>query len=139
MWWKAAREKAGRYPIRTRLLDAAQRPRHVNALILERSPYLLQHAHDPIRWRAWSDETLATARRENRLVFLSIGYSSCHWCHVMAREAFQDEDVARVLNADFVSIKMDREEYPDLDERFLKRLAFLTGSPGWPANFVLTP
>jgi hypothetical protein len=139
IWWKAAREKAGRYPIRTRLLDAAQRPRHVNALILERSPYLLQHAHDPIPWRAWSEATLGQARRENRLIFLSIGYSSCHWCHVMAREAFDDEDVARVLNAGYVSIKVDREEYPDLDERFGKRLALLTGSAGWPANLILTP
>ncbi|HMH53531.1 MAG TPA: DUF255 domain-containing protein [Candidatus Acidoferrum sp.] len=138
-WWKAAREKAGRYPIRTRLVDAAQRPRHVNALILERSPYLLQHAHDPVRWRAWSEDVLAQARRENRLIFLSIGYSSCHWCHVMAREAFDDEDVARLLNARFVSIKVDREEHPDLDERFMKRLALLTGSGGWPANLVLTP
>lgn len=138
-WWKAAGEKAGRYPVRTRLLDAAQRPRHVNALILERSPYLLQHAHDPIRWRAWSEETLARARRENRLVFLSIGYSSCHWCHVMAREAFDDEDIARLLDASYVSIKVDREEHPDLDERFMKRLALLTGSPGWPANLILTP
>jgi uncharacterized protein len=138
-WWKAAREQAGRYPIRTRLLDAAQRPRHVNALILERSPYLLQHAHDPIRWRPWSDDVLAEARRENRLIFLSIGYSSCHWCHVMAREAFDDEDVARLLHAGYVSIKVDREEHPDLDERFGKRLALLTGSAGWPANLILTP
>jgi uncharacterized protein YyaL (SSP411 family) len=139
LWWKAAREKAGRYPIATRRLDAGGRPRHVNALILERSPYLLQHAHDPIRWRAWSDEALAQARRENRLVFLSIGYSSCHWCHVMAQEAFDDEAVARVLDAGYVSIKVDREERPDLDERFGKRLALLTGSAGWPANFILTP
>jgi len=138
-WWQAARDKAGRYPIRTRLLDATGRPRHVNALILERSPYLLQHAHDPIRWRAWSEETLARARRENRLIFLSIGYSSCHWCHVMAREAFDDEAVARRLEAGYVAIKLDREEYPDLDERFTKRLGLLTGSPGWPANLVLTP
>ena len=138
-WWKAAHDKTGRYPIRTRLVDAAQRPRHVNALILERSPYLLQHAHDPIRWRAWSDETLGQARRENRLIFLSIGYSSCHWCHVMAREAFDDEDIARLLDARYVSIKVDREEYPDLDERFMKRLALLTGSAGWPVNLILTP
>jgi len=138
-WWTAAREKAGRYPIRTRLLDAAQRPRHVNALILERSPYLLQHAHDPVRWQAWSDTTLAQARRQNRLIFLSIGYSSCHWCHVMARESFDDEGIARLLNASYVSIKVDREEYPDLDERFMKRLSLLTGSAGWPANLILTP
>jgi hypothetical protein len=138
-WWKAAREKAGRYPIRTRLLDERQRPRHVNALILERSPYLLQHAHDPIRWQAWSADVLAQARRQNRLVFLSIGYSSCHWCHVMAREAFDDEDIARLLEAGYVSVKVDREEHPDLDERFMKRLALLTGSAGWPANLILLP
>jgi uncharacterized protein len=138
-WWQAARDKAGRYPVRTRLLDADQRPRHVNALILERSPYLLQHAHDPVRWQAWSDAALARARRDNRLIFLSIGYSSCHWCHVMAREAFDDESIGRLLNASYVSIKVDREEYPDLDERFMKRLALLTGSPGWPANLILTP
>lgn len=139
IWWKAARDKAGRYPIRTRLLDAAQRPRHVNALILERSPYLLHHAHDPIRWRAWSEDVLGQARRENRLIFLSIGYSSCHWCHVMAREAFDDENIARLLNASYVSVKVDREEYPDLDECFMKRLTLLTGSAGWPANLILTP
>jgi uncharacterized protein YyaL (SSP411 family) len=139
IWWKAAREKAGRYPVRTKLLDAAQRPRHVNALILERSPYLLQHAHDPVRWRAWSNDVLEQARREHRLIFLSIGYSSCHWCHVMARESFDDEGIARLLNASYVSIKVDREEYPDLDERFMKRLALLTGSAGWPANLILTP
>jgi uncharacterized protein YyaL (SSP411 family) len=138
-WWKAAGDKAGRYPVRTRLLNAAQRPRHVNALILERSPYLLQHAHDPIRWRAWSNDVLAEARRENRLIFLSIGYSSCHWCHVMAREAFDDEAIAGLLNAGYVSVKVDREEHPDLDERFMKRLALLTGSAGWPANLILTP
>ena len=138
-WWKAAREQAGRYPVRTRLLDAAGRPKHVNALILERSPYLLQHAHDPVRWRAWSDAVLEQARRENRLIFLSIGYSSCHWCHVMARESFDDEGIARLLNASYVSVKVDREEYPDLDERFMKRLALLTGSAGWPANLILTP
>jgi hypothetical protein len=138
-WWKAAREKAGRYPVRTKLVDAAGRPTHVNALILERSPYLLQHAHDPVRWQAWSDDVLARARRENRLIFLSIGYSSCHWCHVMARESFDDEAIGRLLNASYVSVKVDREEYPDLDERFMKRLALLTGSAGWPGNLILTP
>jgi uncharacterized protein YyaL (SSP411 family) len=138
-WWQAARDKAGRYPIRTRLVDADQRPRHVNALILERSPYLLQHAHDPVSWQAWSEAALARARRDNRLVFVSIGYSTCHWCHVMAREAFDDEGIGRLLNASYVSIKVDREEHPELDERFMKRLALLTGSPGWPGNLILTP
>lgn len=137
--WQAAQAKAGSYELhgRHRLSDGS--PEYVNALILESSPYLLQHAHQPVAWRAWSDATRAEAKRAKRLIFLSIGYSTCHWCQVMARESFDDPGIARLLNRHFVSIKVDREERPDLDEHYLQRLELLTGSPGWPANFLLTP
>ena len=137
--WQAYQQKRGSYPLQTRYADAAGSPKYVNSLILETSPYLLQHAHNPIRWHAWSDETLATAAREKRLIFLSIGYSTCHWCHVMARESFDNEAVALLLNEKFVSIKVDREEHPELDEHFLAALEFLTPSAGWPMTLILAP
>jgi uncharacterized protein YyaL (SSP411 family) len=137
--WQTAQTKAGSYDIhsRHRLPDGS--PEYVNALILESSPYLLQHAHQPVAWLAWSDASRAEAKKTKRLIFLSIGYSTCHWCQVMARESFEDLGVARLLNRHFVSVKVDREERPDLDEHYLQRLELLTGSPGWPANFLLTP
>lgn len=91
---------------------------HTNELIHEDSPYLLQHAHNPVNWMAWSDKALAKAKDENKLIFLSIGYSTCHWCHVMERETFEDEVSAKLLNDSFVSIKVDREEMPDLDKYY---------------------
>src|SRR5882724_9923151 len=93
--------------------------RHTNHLIHETSPYLLQHAHNPVDWYAWGDEAFEKARREDKPVFLSIGYSTCHWCHVMERESFENEDVARVLNDGFVAIKVDREERPDVDQVYM--------------------
>jgi uncharacterized protein YyaL (SSP411 family) len=112
---------------------------HVNRLAGETSPYLLQHAHNPVDWYPWGDEALERARRENKPIFLSIGYSSCHWCHVMERESFEDDQTAEILNAHFVSIKVDREERPDLDEIYMTAVQLMTGGGGWPLSVFLTP
>jgi uncharacterized protein YyaL (SSP411 family) len=112
---------------------------HTNRLAREKSPYLLQHAHNPVDWFAWSDEAFEKARIENRPIFLSIGYSTCHWCHVMERESFEDEKVAAFLNQHFVSIKVDREERPDVDKIYMTFVQATTGSGGWPLNVFLTP
>ncbi len=110
-----------------------------NHLANETSPYLLQHAGNPVDWYPWGDEALQTARDEDKPIFLSIGYSACHWCHVMAHESFEDERVADVLNEHFVSIKVDREERPDLDRIYMSAVQALTGSGGWPMSVFLTP
>ena len=110
-----------------------------NSLINEKSPYLLQHAHNPVDWHAWSDETFELARRKNKPVFLSIGYATCHWCHVMEKESFEDDTTARHLNDAFVCIKVDREERPDIDAVYMAVCQMLTGSGGWPLNLFLTP
>jgi uncharacterized protein len=111
----------------------------VNHLASEKSPYLLQHASNPVDWYPWGEEALRRARAENRPVFVSIGYATCHWCHVMAHESFEDSGVAALMNRAFVSIKIDREERPDLDEHFMEVCQLLTGSGGWPLTVVLTP
>jgi uncharacterized protein len=113
--------------------------KHTNHLAREKSPYLLQHAHNPVDWFAWGDEAFAKARAENKPIFLSIGYSTCHWCHVMERESFEDEKVAAFLNEHFVSIKVDREERPDVDKIYMTFVQSTTGSGGWPLNVFLTP
>ncbi len=113
--------------------------RHTNRLAREKSPYLLQHAHNPVDWFAWGDEAFAKARVENQPVFLSIGYSTCHWCHVMERESFEDEKIAAFLNPHFVCIKVDREERPDVDKIYMAFVQAATGSGGWPLNVFLTP
>ncbi|MFZ0827411.1 MAG: thioredoxin domain-containing protein [Verrucomicrobiia bacterium] len=113
--------------------------KHTNQLGSEKSPYLLQHAHNPVDWFAWGDEAFVRARTENKPIFLSIGYSTCHWCHVMERESFEDEKVAQVLNEFFVSIKLDREERPDVDKIYMTFVQSTTGSGGWPLNVFLTP
>jgi len=110
-----------------------------NRLIEATSPYLLQHAHNPVAWQPWGPEALDQARREDKPIFLSIGYSACHWCHVMERESFEDEAVAEVLNAHFVAVKVDREERPDLDELYMGAVQALTGRGGWPMSVWLTP
>ncbi len=110
-----------------------------NRLIHEKSPYLLQHAHNPVDWYTWGEEAFEKARRENKPVFLSIGYSTCHWCHVMARESFQDQEVARLMNEVFVSIKVDREERPDLDTMYMTACHMLAGGGGWPLTIIMTP
>jgi uncharacterized protein YyaL (SSP411 family) len=113
--------------------------RHTNALIHETSPYLLQHAHNPVDWFPWGDAALEKARREDKPIFLSIGYSACHWCHVMERESFEHEQIAQYLNEHFVSIKVDREERPDLDDIYMAAVIALNGHGGWPMSVFLTP
>ena len=113
--------------------------KHTNRLAREKSPYLLQHAHNPVDWFAWHDEAFAKARSENKPIFLSIGYSTCHWCHVMERESFEDEAVGKFLAEHFVSIKLDREERPDVDKIYMTFVQSTTGSGGWPMNVFLTP
>lgn len=110
-----------------------------NRLINEKSPYLLQHARNPVDWYPWGDEAFAKAKQENKPVFLSIGYSTCHWCHVMERESFEDEEVAALLNETFVNIKVDREERPDIDAVYMKVCHIMTQSGGWPLTIILTP
>jgi len=112
---------------------------HTNRLAQEKSPYLLQHAHNPVDWCAWNDEAFAKARTENKPIFLSIGYSTCHWCHVMERESFEQEPVGKFLKEHFVSIKVDREERPDVDKIYMTFVQSTTGSGGWPMSVFLTP
>ncbi len=112
---------------------------NTNALIYEKSPYLLQHAHNPVDWYPWGEEAFEKARRENKPVFVSIGYSTCHWCHVMERESFEDQEVARLLKRYFVSIKVDREERPDVDAVYMAVCQAMTGQGGWPLTVFLTP
>ncbi len=112
---------------------------HTNRLAREKSPYLLQHAHNPVDWHAWNEEAFARAKAENKPIFLSIGYSTCHWCHVMERESFEDGKIAQVLNEFYISIKVDREERPDVDKIYMTFVQATTGSGGWPLNVFLTP
>jgi len=113
--------------------------RKPNRLIHEKSPYLLQHAYNPVDWYPWSDEAFAKARQEQKPILLSIGYSTCHWCHVMERESFEDPQIAQLMNRWFVSIKVDREEHPDVDQVYMTAVGALTGSGGWPLTVFLTP
>ncbi|HYL66481.1 MAG TPA: thioredoxin domain-containing protein [Nitrosopumilaceae archaeon] len=110
-----------------------------NNLIKETSPYLLQHAYNPVKWYTWGEEALKKAKDENKPIFLSIGYSACHWCHVMAHESFENEDIAQIMNENFVNIKVDREERPDIDDIYQKVCQLTTGSGGWPLSVFLTP
>ena len=110
-----------------------------NRLIHEKSPYLLQHAYNPVDWYPWGNEAFEAARREAKPIFLSIGYSTCHWCHVMGHESFEDDEVAGLMNEAFVSIKVDREERPDLDHIYMTVCQMLTGSGGWPLTIIMTP
>jgi uncharacterized protein len=112
---------------------------HTNRLAHETSPYLLQHAHNPVDWFPWGEEALALSQAEDRPIFLSIGYSACHWCHVMEHESFENEDTAALMNARFVCIKVDREERPDLDAIYMDAVQAMTGSGGWPMSVFLTP
>src|SRR5262249_53610295 len=118
--------------------DKPAKPKHSNRLARETSPYLLQHAHNPVDWFPWGEEAFAKAKKEGKLVFLSIGYSPCHWCHVMERESFENEDVAKILNRDYVCIKVDREERPDVDHVYMTALSsVLDRSGGWPLSMFL--
>jgi len=114
-------------------------PKFTNELINERSPYLLQHAHNPVNWSAWSEDLFKKAIELDKPILLSIGYAACHWCHVMERESFEDESVAEYMNAHFINIKLDREERPDIDQIYMDALQAMTGSGGWPLNIFLLP
>lgn len=118
------------------MINANKQP---NRLINEKSPYLLQHAHNPVDWYPWGDEALAKAKAEDKPIFLSIGYSTCHWCHVMERESFEDEEVAALLNEGYISVKVDREERPDIDHIYMNACQAMTGQGGWPLTVLLTP
>ena len=111
----------------------------MNRLAKETSPYLLQHAHNPVDWYAWGEEAFARARQEDKPILLSIGYSACHWCHVMERESFEDETTARLMNELFVNVKVDREERPDVDSIYMQAVQAMTGHGGWPMTMFLTP
>ena len=126
-------------PPRTRHLDARGNPKFTNRLALESSPYLLQHAHNPVNWYPWSDEAFETAKRLNRPILLSIGYSTCHWCHVMEEESFEDIEIATYLNENYIAVKVDREERPDIDAIYMKAVMAIQGSGGWPMTMFLTP
>src|SRR6476620_2933400 len=112
---------------------------HTNRLIDETSPYLLQHAHNPVDWYPWGHEALERARSEDKPILLSIGYSACHWCHVMEHESFENEEIARLMNENFVCIKVDREERPDLDSIYMNAVQMMTGHGGWPMTVFLMP
>ncbi|MEW5850790.1 MAG: thioredoxin domain-containing protein [Myxococcota bacterium] len=136
---RALKAKGPDYRARThhRLPDGS--PRYTNRLIRETSPYLLQHAHNPVNWYPWGDEAFERARRDNKPVLLSVGYSTCHWCHVMERESFEDEEIARFINEHYVAIKVDREERPDVDALYMTAVHVLAGRGGWPMTVVLNP
>src|SRR4030067_3759297 len=111
----------------------------VNRLVKENSPYLLQHSTNPVDWYPWSQEALEKAQAEDKPIFLSIGYAACHWCHVMAHESFEDEEIAALMNKHFGNIKVDREERPDLDSIYMSAVVAMSGQGGWPMSVFLTP
>ncbi|KAL0841361.1 hypothetical protein ABMA28_015060 [Loxostege sticticalis] len=119
--------------------NPVENPKHTNRLVTEKSPYLLQHAHNPVQWYPWCQEAIDKAKAENKLIFLSVGYSTCHWCHVMEKESFENEDVAKVMNEHYINIKVDREERPDIDRVYMLFVMATTGSGGWPMSVFLTP
>ncbi|MEM9077212.1 MAG: thioredoxin domain-containing protein [Bacteroidota bacterium] len=126
------------------LLSCTQKPKEVahkytNNLIHETSPYLLQHAHNPVNWEAWKPDVLERAQKEDKLLIISIGYAACHWCHVMEHECFEDEEVAQTMNERFINIKIDREERPDVDQIYMDAIQLMSGSGGWPLNIVALP
>ncbi len=118
--------------------SAREDPKFTNKLAHESSPYLLQHAHNPVNWYPWGPEAFEKAKKEGKLVFISIGYSSCHWCHVMEKESFANEDVAKLMNDWFICIKIDREERPDIDRIYMTALETLSQHGGWPLSMFLT-
>jgi len=117
----------------------AEPPAKYNRLVHEKSPYLLQHKDNPVWWWAWGDEAFEAAKREDKPVFLSVGYSTCHWCHVMEHESFENDEVAKLLNENFICIKVDREERPDVDSVYMNAVHAMNGRGGWPMSVVLTP
>ena len=111
----------------------------MNRLSKEKSLYLLQHSNNPVQWYPWSNEAFVQAKRKNLPIFLSIGYSSCHWCHVMEKESFESVEISKIMNENFINIKVDREELPDVDSIYMKAVQTMTGSGGWPLSVFLTP
>lgn len=126
------------YVPRTHLMDG-DRARYVNRLIREASPYLIQHAHNPVDWRPWSEEVLAEAQARDMPIFLSVGYATCHWCHVMEEESFDNEAIARLVNTHFIAIKIDREQHPELDHLYITATQIQQGHAGWPNSLFLMP
>lgn len=126
------------YNPRTEHLDSDGSPKYTNRLILEDSPYLIQHAHNPVDWYAWGPEAFEAAQRDNKPIFLSIGYSTCHWCHVMERESFENPAIAKILNQYFIAIKVDRERRPDVDKTYMQAIQLIAGNGGWPMSSFLT-
>ena len=121
------------------LISCSDDMKNGNNLKNESSPYLLQHVENPVNWNPWDKKYLKQAKKENKLVIISIGYASCHWCHVMERESFQDLEVAELMNEKFISIKVDREERPDIDQVYMNAIQLITGSGGWPLNVITLP
>ena len=120
-------------------LTASVLHKNTNRLIDEMSPYLLQHAHNPVDWYPWSKEAFEIAKKQDKPIFLSIGYSTCHWCHVMERESFTNERIAKIMNEHFVNIKVDREQRPDVDDVYMSAVQMMTGSGGWPLSVFMMP
>jgi len=138
--FKEVREQRGdSYFPRTRHINSKKEPLFTNRLFLEKSPYLLQHAHNPVNWHPWGKEAFETAQKENKPVLLSVGYSTCHWCHVMEEESFEDLEIAKFLNENYIAVKVDREERPDVDSIYMNAVQILTGRGGWPMTVWLTP
>src|SRR3954453_8647253 len=129
------------FPLFLLLISAAPttNPLHTNHLASEKSPYLLQHAHNPVDWYPWGEGAFSKAREENKPIFLSVGYSTCHWCHVMERESFENQALADLLNRFFIPVKVDREERPDVDRVYMTFVQATTGGGGWPMSVWLTP
>src|ERR1700741_1108460 len=123
----------------TSLLSTFLYMKHTNALINETSPYLLQHAHNPVNWHAWNEETLKKAQNEDKMILVSVGYSACHWCHVMEHESFESEQVAQLMNQHFICIKVGREERADIDQVYMTAVQLMTGHGGWPLNCFALP
>ena len=119
--------------------NKVEKHQFTNELSTETSPYLLQHAHNPVNWKAWNTTTLEQAKKENKPIIISVGYSSCHWCHVMEKESFQDSLIAKKMNENFINIKVDREERPDVDKVYMKAVQLMTGKGGWPLNVIALP
>lgn len=136
---QALADKGKDYQPRTEHLDKDGRPIYINQLIFQDSPYLLQHAHNPVNWYNWSEEAFAKARTENKPIFLSVGYSTCHWCHVMEKESFENIKIAKYLNNNFISIKVDREQHPQIDSYYMSALVSIRSSGGWPMSAFLLP
>ena len=117
-----------------------EHPLYTNRLIHQKSPYLLQHAHNPVDWYPWGEEAFQAAKEQDKPIFLSIGYATCHWCHVMEQESFENLEVAQLMNQNFINIKVDREELPDVDSLYMEfAQSMMAGAAGWPLNVLLTP